>query len=511
MRALQLIEDRKLEIVDIAPPPPPALGEVTVRIKAVALNHIDVWGWRGMAFAKRKMPLIDRRGSLGRGRGDRPRRRQPCCPASSSRSTARAPAAFAAPAAKAATIFASMSPACTASISTALPRRRSTCRRACWSLPLPASTRVGAAVAPVTFGTVEHMLFDNAKLEPGETILVHAGGSGIGSAAIQLAKKMGCTVITTVGSDDKIEKAKALGADHVINYREDRFEGVVRKLTKKKGVDVVFEHVGADTWAGSMLSLKRGGRLVTCGSTSGVSTQMNLMQLFQQQLKLLGSFGCRMENMADAMQKMAARPRQSGDRHRSRLRRYRRGAEAHGRPRRVRQDHPARQTETHGRWLKPQKSAGLGVPLRQAAATVQLLADRAARACHACWLLRLLPADKRAQFRRPRRPPASARGSAAIASRSTICARPIPKRAKRRSRPSPSTCGATWRGWPPNMSFSTRCSITIRDATKPGRIEVQGVEHLRRRSPASDTTAHPLHRPSRQFRAAAGCAAPPSA
>ena len=149
------------------------------------------------------------------------------------------------------------------------------------------------------------MLFDNAKLEPGETILVQAGGSGIGTAAIQLAKKHGCTVITTVGSDDKIEKAKALGADHVINYREDRFEGVVRKLTRKKGVDVVFEHVGADTWAGSMLCMKRGGRLVTCGSTSGVSTQMNLMQLFQQQLRLIGSFGCRMENMADAMEKMA--------------------------------------------------------------------------------------------------------------------------------------------------------------------------------------------------------------
>jgi alcohol dehydrogenase len=81
---------------------------------------------------------------------------------------------------------------------------------------------------------------------------------------------------------------------------------VVRKITRKKGVDVVFEHVGADTWAGSMLCLKRGGRLVTCGSTSGVSTAMNLMQLFQQQLKILGSFGCRMENMADAMQKMAA-------------------------------------------------------------------------------------------------------------------------------------------------------------------------------------------------------------
>jgi alcohol dehydrogenase len=168
----------------------------------------------------------------------------------------------------------------------------------------PGVDAIGAALAPVTFGTVEHMLFDNAKLESGETILIHAGGSGIGSAAIQLAKKIGCTVITTVGSDDKIEKAKALGADHVINYRTDRFEGVVRKLTKKKGVDVVFEHVGKDTWAASMFCLKRGGRLVTCGSTSGVSTEMNLMMLFQQQLKLLGSFGCRMENMADAMQKM---------------------------------------------------------------------------------------------------------------------------------------------------------------------------------------------------------------
>ncbi|MBB3949517.1 alcohol dehydrogenase [Aureimonas jatrophae] len=169
----------------------------------------------------------------------------------------------------------------------------------------PGCDAIGAALAPVTFGTVEHMLFDNAKLEPGETILVHAGGSGIGTAAIQLAKRHGATVIATVGSDEKIEPARALGADHVINYRTDRFEGAVRKLTRKRGVDVVFEHVGADTFAGSMLCMRRGGRLVTCGSTSGVSTQVNLMMLFQQQLRLIGSFGCRMENMADAMQKMA--------------------------------------------------------------------------------------------------------------------------------------------------------------------------------------------------------------
>jgi alcohol dehydrogenase len=284
MRALQLIEDRKLETVDLPPPPPPGIGEVTVSVKAVALNHIDVWGWRGMAFAKRKMPLVIGAEASGTvdavGQGVAAWSRD-----SWSRSTARAPAVCAVPAAKAATISANMSAVCTASISTASPRKRSICRPAISCRHRPASSP-GAPLAPVTFGTVEHMLFDNAKLEPGETILIHAGGSGIGTAAIQLAKKMGCTVITTVGSDAKIEPAKALGADHVINYREDRFEGVVRKLTKKKGVDVVFEHVGADTWAGSMLSLKRGGRLVTCGSTSGVSTQMNLMMLFQQQLKL---------------------------------------------------------------------------------------------------------------------------------------------------------------------------------------------------------------------------------
>jgi alcohol dehydrogenase len=162
-----------------------------------------------------------------------------------------------------------------------------------------------AACAPLTFATVEHMLFDNAKLQPGEWVLVHAGGSGIGSAAIRMTKAIGGTVITTVGDDEKMAKAKALGADHVINYRTDRFEGAVRKLTGRKGVDVVFEHVGAETFNGSLLSLKRGGRLVTCGSTSGPSTTINLMQLFQQQYRIIGSFGASMRNIRESLAKMA--------------------------------------------------------------------------------------------------------------------------------------------------------------------------------------------------------------
>ena len=174
-------------------------------------------------------------------------------------------------------------------------------------VPVPNGVELDdAACVPVAYGTVEHMLFDNAKLEAGETILVHAGGSGIGSIAIRIAKALGCIVITTVGSDDKAAKAKALGADHVINYRTERFEGRVRRLTGKKGVDVVFEHVGADTWNGSLLSMKRGGRLVTCGATSGPSASINLMQLFQQQYRIIGSFGSPLTAQRGALARIAS-------------------------------------------------------------------------------------------------------------------------------------------------------------------------------------------------------------
>jgi alcohol dehydrogenase len=173
-------------------------------------------------------------------------------------------------------------------------------------IPVPEGVALrDAACAPIAFATVQHMLFDNAELQPGETVLVHAGGSGIGTVAIKMAKAIGCTVITTVGDDEKAKKAKALGADHVINYRADRFEGAVRKITSKKGVDVVFEHVGAETFNGSLLCLKRGGRLVTCGSTSGPSTTINLMQLFQQQYRIFGSFGASMRNIRESLAKMA--------------------------------------------------------------------------------------------------------------------------------------------------------------------------------------------------------------
>jgi alcohol dehydrogenase len=305
MRALTLVADRKLELRGVPAPPPPAAGEVQIRVKAVALNHIDVWGWRGMAFAKRNLPLVVGAEAAGE------------IAAVGASVTAFKPGD---PVVMYGALTCGRCRACRegrdnlcenvggimgfhvdgfARELVTLPERL--------VIPVPAGVAArDAACAPIAFATVQHMLFDNARLEPGETMLVHAGGSGIGTAAILMAKAINCTVITTVGDDDKAEKARALGADHVINYRTDRFEGAVRKLTAKKGVDVVFEHVGAETFNGSLLCLKRGGRLVTCGATSGPSTTLNLMQLFQQQYRIIGSFGASMRNIRESLAKMAA-------------------------------------------------------------------------------------------------------------------------------------------------------------------------------------------------------------
>jgi len=304
MRALTLVSDRKLELTDAPEPPPPGAGEVQVRIKAIGLNHLDVWGWRGMAFAKRKLPLVvgveaaGEIAAVGSGVVDvKPGDRVvgyggltcgscKACHAGRDNLCENVAGVMGFHVDGFARDLVNM------------PARL--------TIPVPDGVSFrDAACAPIAFGTVQHMLFDNAKLEAGETILVQAGGSGIGTSAIRMAKQIGATVITTVGDDEKVAKAKALGADHVINYRKDRFETIVRKLTAKKGVDVAFEHVGPDTFNGSLLCLKRGGRLVTCGSTSGQSTQINLFQLYLQQYRIIGSFACSMRNVRESLDKMA--------------------------------------------------------------------------------------------------------------------------------------------------------------------------------------------------------------
>src|SRR5499433_3814493 len=241
MRALTLVADRKLELADLPSPATPAAGEVQIKISAVALNHLDLWGYRGMAFAKRKMPIV-----VG-------------VEAAGEIAAVGADTVDLTPGDHVVTYGALTCGTCKA----CREGRDNLCENvggimgfhidgfardllnmpARLVIPVPNGVALrDAACAPIAFATVQHMLFDNARLEPGESVLVHAGGSGIGTAAILMAKAVGATVLTTVGDDAKVEKAKSLGADHVINYRTERFEGAVRKLTAKK----------ASTWYSSM-------------------------------------------------------------------------------------------------------------------------------------------------------------------------------------------------------------------------------------------------------------------
>jgi len=305
MKALRLLAENKVALEEVPTPAAPQAGEVLVRVKAVSLNHLDLYGVRGMAFAKRQLPItvgVEGAGVVEAvGPGVPPERlgeRVVIYPG----------------------LFCRECKWCRQG-------RENLCENvggvmgfhvdglACQLVRAPAHRLVqipdkvsfaDAACTTVTFATVQHMLFDNARLQASETILVHAGGSGIGSSAIRMAKAIGAEVFTTVGDDNKAEKARMLGADHVINYKSQRFEREVRRLTDKRGVDVVFEHVGPDTWAGSLLSMAKGGRLVTCGSTSGIVAETNLYQVFQMQLRIIGSFGSTMVNVRESLEKMAA-------------------------------------------------------------------------------------------------------------------------------------------------------------------------------------------------------------
>ncbi|TQN43058.1 2-desacetyl-2-hydroxyethyl bacteriochlorophyllide A dehydrogenase [Blastococcus colisei] len=160
-----------------------------------------------------------------------------------------------------------------------------------WLLPLPddVSFEDGAAVA-VTGATAWHMLVTRAGVRVGHDVLVIAGGSGIGALGIQIAKLAGARVITTAGSGEKRERALALGADEVVDHYDPDWPRTVRRLTGGRGVDVVFEHVGQATWAGSLTALTRGGTLVTCGGHSGFTVEIDLWSLFVKEHKIVGSF-----------------------------------------------------------------------------------------------------------------------------------------------------------------------------------------------------------------------------
>jgi NADPH:quinone reductase and related Zn-dependent oxidoreductases len=158
-------------------------------------------------------------------------------------------------------------------------------------LPIPGDLSFEKAAAfPLVSVTASHMLFALAGLQHGETVLVIGAGSGVGMMAVQMAKLAGAHVITTVGTDEKIPKAKALGADEVINHAKEKFAEHVKSLTERRGVDVVIEHVGPEVWDSCLESLAKGGRLITCGATTGGDVKLNLRYVYGRQLTIKGSY-----------------------------------------------------------------------------------------------------------------------------------------------------------------------------------------------------------------------------
>jgi NADPH:quinone reductase-like Zn-dependent oxidoreductase len=158
-------------------------------------------------------------------------------------------------------------------------------------IPIPESLSYDqAASVPLVFLTAWHMLVTRARIKASDTVLVLGGGSGVGSAAIQICKMFGAIVIATAGDEAKLQKSRELGADHTINHYKQKIADEVRRITAKAGVDIVFEHVGSATWDDSVRSLRTGGTLVTCGATTGPEAKFDLRVLFSRQLSFLGSY-----------------------------------------------------------------------------------------------------------------------------------------------------------------------------------------------------------------------------
>jgi len=158
-------------------------------------------------------------------------------------------------------------------------------------IPIPDSLSfTDAASVPLVFLTAWHMVVGNAKLRAGQTVLVMGAGSGVGTAAIQICKMLGATVVTTAGDDNKLAKARDLGADYTIDHYKQKISDEVKRITNRRGVDIVFEHVGTATWAECIKSLKYGGTLVTCGATTGYDASLDLRVLFARQLSFFGSY-----------------------------------------------------------------------------------------------------------------------------------------------------------------------------------------------------------------------------
>ncbi|HYM23259.1 MAG TPA: zinc-binding dehydrogenase [Vicinamibacterales bacterium] len=269
------------------PEPKVLSGEVLVRVRACALNHLDIWGRRGLPGVTIPMPHI--------------------CGSDVAGEVVRSAAADV-PAGRRVLLQPGMScgrcSACLAGRDNECPQYEVLGYRTHQGgyaeyvkvplqniVPIPDDIDyVRAAAFPLTFVTAWHMLMTRGQLKRGDDVLVLAAGSGVGQAAVQIAFLHGARVFATAGSEAKLEKARALGAYEVIDHHKQDIAEEIRRLTAKRGVDIVIEHVGEATWPKSVKALARGGRLVTCGATTGPNGAIDLRALFARQLTIHGSY-----------------------------------------------------------------------------------------------------------------------------------------------------------------------------------------------------------------------------
>jgi len=288
MKAVRIHEFGGPEVLrfEDIPDPRPRKDEVLVRVRACAMNHLDLWVRKGLPGVK--LPHIlgsDIAGEIVEAgeyiTGLRPGQRVLLAPMH----------------------FCNHCAKCAAGLQNRCPEFTVLGNLVdggnCELIAVPAVNVISipdsldfpqAASVPLVFLTAWHMLVGRAGIRQGQTVLVLGGGSGVGIAAIQIAKLFHARVITTAGDERKLEKAHALGADYGINHYKQKISQEVRNITNKEGVDIVVEHVGAATWDESMKSLKPGGTVVTCGATTGSNAAFDLRFVFSRQLSFLGSY-----------------------------------------------------------------------------------------------------------------------------------------------------------------------------------------------------------------------------
>src|SRR5262245_37697801 len=264
------------------PKPKPGPGEVVLQVKAASINHIDIFLRRGMPGIKVQMPKIV--GSDASGivsdldpavSGLSVGQRVTINPGISCGHCEFCAAGFGSQCASWA--MCGQNRYVTYAEYVAVPAHI--------VLPIPDSMSFEeAAAAPLVFITAWSMMVGKGNIRPGEDVLILGAGAGVGTAAIQIAKMVGCRVFAAASSAEKLQRAKALGADILIDYRADEFDKKIREFTNRRGVDVVVDYVGADTWVRSLRSARKGGRILTCGATTGFAPQTDLRQIFFRQL-----------------------------------------------------------------------------------------------------------------------------------------------------------------------------------------------------------------------------------